>query len=189
MSIYRGTVRHVGVGVYVDKLSWETVYHIDASTSEIAMIALVFAANAELPLLLDNIFIDRLQTHIPEIDGTTTTEVVSLEGERDSTGFVLPAWNSLNVQWTVLGASRPCRKFLRVGLKESDVAGQELESDMYDLAVTYAQAIAEDGRFTNPGGIALEATGYAVNRIVGMRQPKWSRRAKPGFHRGYVPNA
>jgi len=188
MPVFRGTIKKESGTVYLFEPSWTNVYHISAVNGDIAMVSLVGAANAEAATYDENIFITELQVSTPGVPGATVTEQANIQGALTSVGDVLPPWNVARILFSTTDGGRPCIKYLRCGPKETDVAGQLWVPTFLGLLSDYATAVATDGAFCDPSGSLLEPGGGSVRPFVAMRQTRWSRRARPGFHRGYVPN-
>lgn len=169
---------------------WSNVYHVNATTQADAETAMVAAMDAELPLYSDQVEVYEIRISYPVgTPGPTKILPVSEFGSRTDVPGLLPNWNVARIDFGVPVASRTARKYIRASIGESDVEDFTFTSDMLTLLATYAEAIAEQGSFCNPSGALLSATNFHVDPNLAMRQTGWNRRARPGFHRAYVPDA
>lgn len=190
MSIYKLVVHKVSNLYFAPGDEWTNVYHLDETTSVDAETDAVAIATAEQALYADDVTITRLVLSLPP-SFTTPPLIVNanLGGSRTPAGDRLPSWNTVRIDWTVIGSARTMRKYYRASLSEDDVDGQVLAAGMITTVDAFKGDLdgitaicLEDGLHFSPG------TGITDERVQ-MRQPGWSRRARPGFHRGYIPNA
>jgi hypothetical protein len=169
---------------------WSNVYHVNETTIANARIAAVVAVDAERPLYGEAVEIFKyvVATGVGDLR-QSVTEYVTLPGTRADLVDILPDWNVARIDWNAPPAVRSVRKYIRITLAESDVEGQTFNTDVQGILEDYATVIAEAGSFCNPDGVVIDAGGFRVQNRIAMRQTGWSRRARPGFHRAYVPNA
>lgn len=169
--------------------AWSNVYHFSGSSYADAEAAAVEAMNAELPLYLDTVEVYELRITPEGVTGVPTSVVrVSEVGGRTDVPALLPNWNVAQVDFSVPTATRVCRKYLRASIGELDVEDFAFVPDFMALLTTYATAIASYGGFANPHGQLISSSNFNVRPTIAMRQTGWSRRSRPGFHRGYIPD-
>lgn len=167
---------------------WTNVYDVTAASLGDASDAAGPIISAEQPLYYDNITIVRAVTRhagtgTPGFIATPTNTV----GSRGSApNELVPSWNCGRVDFTTDDDTRPARKYIRNILTEGDFEGEVLEAGIVGLLQTYGDEIITVDGVTTPGGGTLSAA--VVIPFVQMRQTSWSRRARPGFHRGYIAN-
>lgn len=190
MSIYKLLVHKKSNLYFAPGDEWTNVYHLDEVTDTDAETDAVAIATAEQALYADDVTITRLVLTLPPSFNFPAKVVnANLGGSRTPVGDRLPSWNVARIDWEVAGSARGMRKYYRASLSEDDVDGQVLTSGMIatldafkgDLDGITAICL-ENGLHFSPG------TGITDERVQ-MRQPGWSRRSRPGFHRGYIPNA
>lgn len=190
MSIYKLTVHKKSTLYLAPGDEWTNVYHLDESTGTTAETDAVAIATAEQALYADDVTITRLVLSLPPSFATPPIIInANLGGSRNPTGDRLPSWNVARIDWQVAGSARGMRKYYRASLSEDDVDGQVLAAGMITVLDAFKSDLdavtaicLENGLHFSPG------TGIEDERVQ-MRQPGWSRRSRPGFHRAYVPNA
>jgi len=86
------------------------------------------------------------------------------------------------------GFGRPNLKYFRFPLQEDEVTnGVPTVTFLDDLQTTFlALLFAIDGLVSNRGH---EFSDISAVPLTQMRQQGWHRRTRPGFHRGWVPDA
>jgi len=168
---------------------WTNVWHINQTDLAAATVDAVAIVVAEQALYADDVTIYKF--HLKEYlnpSAQAITEYVSYGGSRTPTEARLPSWNVARIDWNAPPATRPVRKYLRASLSEDDVIGQALEAAMVTVLDAFATDIAGIGSICTPSGVIVDPGDFRSDTQVAMRQPGWSRRARPGFHRAYVPN-
>lgn len=169
---------------------WSNVYHCNATDLANARTVVADVITAEQGIYGAGTTIVRY--HLKEADNPAAqaiTEYVSFPGTLAPIGDVLPNWNVARFDWNAPPATRSVRKYMRATIDETAVAGQVFEAAYLDVLTTFATAIATQGSISNPNGVVIDPGDFRVDTSVAMRQTGWSRRARPGFHRAYVPNA
>lgn len=188
MPLFKGTIfKHT---IQNPTEEWSNVYHINAADEAAAMVALDQVMNVEANVSYDNVVFDRLYVRLdnPLATAGVSQAVSGLVGARGATpANQLPLFNTVRVVFTD-GINRPDQKYLRLPLEVSDVSGDFLDVGMVSLITTdYINDILAFPGVVSSSGDTYSA-GSCMNAIQ-MRQLHWSRRSRPGFHRGYVPNA
>src|SRR5262249_47627855 len=120
--------------------------------------------------------------------GPGVVQVFHTPGTRTALDNILPNWNVARIDWVIPNVIRTVRKYMRMTAAAGDAADQSWNPDIIDLLTTFAEAIASQGHVCNHNGAIIDPSGFRVDPLVSLRQTYWSRRARPGFHRGYVPN-
>jgi hypothetical protein len=167
---------------------WRNVYWINAADAVAALSTVDQIALLEQKILGSNITIFAETAELPKNKNHYAKAAV------DYVGMVVvgdpPAglFNTLRVDVYATGKARPERKYLRLGLGIDYMTGANwLSTVVSDTATNYAVPLAAIAEYVAPDG-----TGHyeaIVQPVVQMRQTSWHRRFRPGFHRGYVPNA
>lgn len=185
MVMIKGTV--VSRMVDSPNETWTNVYNISDANPVSALTTLnnIAVAQANVMYSLAEVFL--LRTRQPHVPPGVEKEV-SLVGQVDpGTGTFLPQWNVARVDFLTPG-ERPDIKYLRLPLLTSSVTGLNLTNGVVtELTTAYADALMAIPNFVSAKGSAF--TGFAVHPLVQMRQLGWHRRFRPGFHRGWVPDA
>jgi len=167
---------------------WSNVYHVSAADEEAALDVGNAIAVIEMAVSYDVVLATRLQARQSSVlSGSGRQRAISIAGARDSSGKqFLPLFNTVRVTFTD-GIARPDQKYLRLPIAEDeqDTGGLDpglvtmLEDDYVDPIIALAGVVSSDDAPYTIG---------TVLPFVQMRQRNWSRRARPGFHRGYVPD-
>lgn len=168
-------------------VTWSNVYTFDAA-------GLVTATDLALALVTTEqaVHTADVQFYLTGIrslvDSGVSTKITSTDigllGSDPS--IMLPLWNVVRVDF--LDASgRPEIKYLRVPLQEDTVDGTLVDGGLVaTITDDYATPLLAEDSYVGPSGEAH--TGFVVHNLVQMRQQRWHRRARPGFHRGWVPD-
>jgi len=185
MSLYRITSYKRLVSEPTVK--WSNVYTFDAAGLVTATdLALALVTTEQAVHTADvQFYLTGIRSLVDSHSNTKITSTdVGLLGS-DPT-IMLPLWNVARVDF--LDASgRPEIKYLRMPLQEDMVTGSIIDGGtVTTLQDDYAAALLAEDSYVGPSGEAH--TGYVVHNAVQMRQTSWHRRARPGFHRGWVPN-
>jgi hypothetical protein len=168
---------------------WMNAYHVDVAGPEDAIIAGQGLAAMEAAFHSINQNFWKVVAIDPTHAQFTRSYIFTdLSGERTPSGASIPEWNVVRVGLNPLSFARPCQKYYRIDLGEGDIAGVSVE----DAVVTTVQdawdaLIAGVTPVCNPAG--SEIATASVSTFLGMRQESWHRRTRPGFHRGYIPDA
>jgi hypothetical protein len=188
MPIYRVEIhKHSEVNAWTG--SWLNAYHVDTvdQSTALGLVSLIIAA--EQAIHGDGIAFDYGAVIPPTGTGNQSrVDVAGTHGDRTVTADTLPFWNVVDVVFNTVSGQRVNRKFYRAQLSEGDVEGYLIA----DALVATMQAvidtlISDVFSLCAPNGDSWQS-GTVQSRI-GMRQLLWHRRARPGFHRAYVPNA
>lgn len=168
---------------------WLNVWHVSVSTLATALVDAVAIVVAEQALYKDTVEIYKF--HAKEYLNPTAqsvTEYISYFGSRTVTSDQLPAWNVARIDWNAPPATRSVRKYLRASCSKDDTVFEQWTTDFLAVLDAFATDIATEGNICNPGGIVIDPGDFRTDPLIAMRQVGWSRRARPGFHREYVPN-
>ena len=187
MVLYKGFVNKVE-GTTNPVFAWKNVYMIQANDVPTALAALDQIALAEQTILSENLNISTIAVYSVPKGAGFGVESVNYQGTRVVTGDQLPLWLTVRVDFTSGDASRPERKYLRLGLTEDDILGTQIEPALITTVQdNYATPLVGMLDYVGPHG--EPHTASTVFAPVQMRQQGWHRRFRPGFHRAYVPNA
>lgn len=143
-------------------------------------------AAIEAAILWDNVTVSGIRVAPVSVPGAGYTRLAAVPGERTDAdpAVQLPTFNTVLAQF-LPSIGRPSNKFLRLPLVEAEVTGGQLESTFQSLLVTdYLGPIVALGVVCNQAGSLIISSRLKV--AVESRQLGWHRRARPGFHRGYV---
>lgn len=167
---------------------WSNVYHVNAASEEAALDIGEDIAALEMTVSFDVILAVKLSARQQSaLAGSGRQRAISVQGSKDSAGEnFLPLFNTVRVTFTD-GVARPDQKYLRLPVAETDQNGGALSGGTIDfIEANYSVPLmALDGVVSSQG---VPYTSQIVQPNVQMRQRNWSRRARPGFHRGYVPD-
>lgn len=168
---------------------WTNTYHVQTVGPEEALIAGESIGNAEAAFHADLVNFWKIRVTDPtHLQFPRTFFFEGVSGERVASGLILPQWNVVDVRLQPLSFARQDAKFYRVQLGEGDVDGAALGATLRSLVQdTWDALIDSVVPVVNPAGSTIITA--AVSPLVGMRQVGWHRRTRPGFHRGYIPNA
>lgn len=184
MTLYRLTVeKQLQVD---DKHQWGNVYWCNAATILDAQDTVDSVAALEQAILKDYVAVTRLSVANPLVPGSSSSRGVFLEGSvaGDAT-LMLPLFNTVFYHFNVAGG-RPSPKYLRLPLQEGEITGGVINTAVTnDITTNYAVPLVALGVTDEDGQVFL---GYDHRQRVQMRQLGWHRRAKAGFHRGWVAN-
>jgi len=167
---------------------WTNIYHVSAADEEAALDVGESIAALEAAITYDVILITRLSARQSELlAGSGRQRAVAIQGERDSSGKdFLPLFNAVRITFTD-GINRPDQKYLRLPLAEDEQSGGALDSGLIDLiGLDYVAPLVGLTGIVSSDDVPY--TSGVVQPSVQMRQRSWSRRSRPGFHRGYVPD-
>ena len=169
-----------------DASDWSNVYHAILADLDSAGLCADAIAGQEIPLYGDTVTITH--AYIKALDGAgSAVHAIGDVGSRTSLSNILPPWNVARVDWTVTGRPRTARKYLRMTMQEGDVSDRQFIPDVISVLQEYGDNVADIPGIV--GSLGEPLIGPAVvDHFVAMRQVGWSRRARPGFHRGYVAN-
>lgn len=185
MALYRATI-HKRL-ILAPQVQWSNVYMLDTSNAVTAGDNAEAIAAFEADAMYNVAQVFRVSTR-PKLGGVGQSRDVSLTGVlvAPSPDDFLPLWNVVLVTFgDALG--RPEKKYFRAPLHEASVDGSSLTPGFRTSVETaYAAPLATYPFYVGPNGEAI--TSHTVSTRVQMRQVSWSRRSRPGFHRGYVPN-
>lgn len=186
MPVFKGTIRVRDSLQAVDQEYSLNCHTNEDSTSDQAWqnineLAQAFAGT----LLPDSCNIYSVSIYNPDVVNGNQTRAVSIDGARVVTGAPLPAWNVVRFQARASDGSRPSTFYLRVGMTEDDVTGQNLSAGLVTALNSFRTAFLAQGTLCTPAGAIFETAGY--DELVRMRQMGWHRRTRPGFRRGWVP--
>jgi len=187
MPFYDVTIRKEFTAV-VGIAPWTNIYHVSAADEEAALDVGEAVAALEAAIMYDVCLITRLNARQSSVlAGSGRQRAVSIQGDRDSSGKqFLPLFNAVRVTFTD-GISRPDQKYLRLPIAEDEQNSGALDSGLIDLiGLDYSAPLMGVSGVVSSDDAPY--TSAVVQPQVQMRQRSWSRRSRPGFHRGYVPD-
>lgn len=163
---------------------WSNVYLLDAAD----LLAAVDMANSlvtnETNLHYDNVIYDRaVVSSLTPHDDVFETIPLATTGNLDLSGEdYLPLFNSIRVDFHVVGGGRPSRKYFRCPVREVDQVDGLLTSDaltaFQSRALGFVAALATDSvAWVDPDGQAIDSA--SVFEEVQMRQLHRKRRRTP----------
>lgn len=168
---------------------WTNVYHVDATSVEDALDHAESIVEIEKTVHWSNVEFFRVSAKQDIEDGPAgQARNISELGDRDASGEDrLPLFCSVRVTLDDL-TNRPDQKYIRGPVMESENNQGSLAGATITLFETsYADAlIALTFIRSSSGGSYI---GKSVTPFVQMRQRNWKRASRPGFHRGWVPDA
>lgn len=188
VTLYRATVYKRTIGSYFTGEQWSNVYTIDEVNVTEASSVAASAAIAEATQLFDWAEVWKIVCEDPNAPDDKKTQVLNYVGDRSPTGLgsALPLFNTVRCIFSD-EVRRPESKYLRGVLAADNVeAGRVSGETITAVQTNYVNAILALSQIVGPSGEAF-VTG-SVQPAVQMRQLSWSRRPRPGFHRGWVPN-
>lgn len=168
--------------------NWRNVYHLNTPTIDDAYGVASLVVDYEVGLHSTDVQFLKYQVSDPSKVEAPRNNPLSNQGSRVAVGAIIPPWNVVSVTFTNTAGGRPERKYYRVGLGEGDIVGSVLESAMRLTMISLTDVLVADViALCSPDGNTI--TSGMVQAPIGMRQLHWHRKSRPGFHRGYVPNA
>lgn len=168
---------------------WSNIYHVTTANPATALTDLEAIANIQADVMYSLARVFRIGIRGSNTPGANGLfETVNIPGSVTPVGSdVLPLWNVAVIEFNVLGY-RPTLKYLKLPLLEESVNGSVLTNGVLtSLSTAFISPLLGQPNFTNNHGLTF--TDGAARASVGMRQTDWNRRFRPGFHRGWVPNA
>lgn len=187
MPIYRVEIhKHSEVNAWSG--SWLNAYHVDTTDQSTAVGLVSTIISAEQAIHGDGVAFDYGAVIPPPHTGNQSrVDVAGTHGDRVVTAATLPFFNVVDVIFNTVSGQRVNRKFYRAQLAEADIDGYLIESALLATMQAVIDTLVSDViALCAPNGDSY-ASGTVQGR-VGMRQLLWHRRARPGFHRDYVPN-
>jgi hypothetical protein len=167
---------------------WTNIYHCNTVTAGDAVNVAESIAALEMAVSYTPIMATRCTAFDPGNPADKALSHPNIPAALDPTGLggVLPLFNTVRV---VLGDSVKSaeQKYLRLGANAANIGSGTWDGE-FVTAVTddYATPLLGDIELRGPNDEII--TSITVRPEVQMRQLGWSRRTRPGFHRGYVPN-
>lgn len=188
MAFYKLTIRKQFVLDPVGTHVWSNVYTVQASDEEGALDVGAGIVSIEQDCHFDTVyFLDYSARQNSELAGSGRKRTLGVVGDRASTGLqFLANFNTFRVILTD-GINRPDQKYLRLPMLEDDQSGGVIENGALDFVVdNYITPLLALGGVVSSDEVPY--TSGSVWPYVQMRQLRWKRRARPGFHRDYVPD-
>lgn len=165
---------------------WSNVYHCNSADLDGAEITADLVVTAEKPLYSPQVEITH--TYIRQVGSSASRIVLNGQfGTRTDLTNILPDWNVARIDFALSGQARRARKYLRMTIQAGDVDDGVFVADVVSVLVGYGAELLDITNLCGPSG--QDMNDPVVDHNVAMRQTYWSRRARPGFHRAYVPNA
>jgi len=188
MVLYTATIRS-RLTDRPDTRPWSNVWHVEAASPHLAMLQCNGIVNAYINMLKDyaEVYSQHVQFDHPlATPGESSDNIITGTETGDNT-LMLPLFNSIRVAMHD-GAGRPNLKYFRFPLQEDEIeSGVPTTAFLDNLQTTFLSLLfLIDGLRSNRG---IEFTDISAVPIVQMRQQGWHRRTRPGFHRGWVPDA
>lgn len=186
MALFEGTVYSRLVDDPTGEF-WTNVYVVDSSNTVTALDDMETIAGFHADVMYDLAEVYKVSARQYPLGGAGLQRDLALAGAvTPVSGVLLPQWNVAKVTFTSLGG-RPEVKYLRLPLLVESISGQNLTNGVItSLTLSYASPLEAFAPYVGPSGEAH--TGSSVQSRIQMRQTDWSRRFRPGFHRGWVPD-
>lgn len=188
VALYKIVIRKQFATEPVGSGVWTNSYHVTAANEDGALDIAAGLVEIERDITFETvIFLDYSARQDSVLAGSGKKRVLGVLGQRGAEGVdFLPTFNTVRATLTD-GVARPDQKYLRLPLPENEQANGSLTPEAVafytDNYITpllaYVGLVSSDG---------VGFTSGAIWPYVQMRQRNWSRRARPGFHRGYVPD-
>lgn len=188
MAIYKVVITKLWNGVPFAGEKWTNVYNVNEVSADDAADTGVAIGVLEMSVSYTPIIITGIVAFDP---GNTADKSVRNPGSiaalsPTGLGGPVPLFNTTRVVLADALKSKE-QKYLRLGANVDNVENGQWSGDFVDFVQsTYADDLAGLPSLCGPGGEAISAA--TVLAAIQMRQLGWSRRSRPGFHRGYVPN-
>ena len=188
MAVFKGTIYVFDSAVSGDNM-WTVNPHVstDSGSDEAWELVNEIAEALVGNLLTETQSVYAVGIRNDDVLNGNQTRSVNYPGTRVTTGDILPPFNVCRIQFRASAGSRPGTFYIRPGLTEDDIVGQNLGSAFMTAANAFVAAALLVNGFCSPAGQEY-LTGEA-NGAVQMRQLGWHRRTRPGYHRGWVPNS
>lgn len=154
---------------------WVNTYLVTAADLASAATLMTPIVNAERALYFGSILITkaRVDDMTPDTDQFITA-VYNLAGTRATSAQALPMFNTARVDFGVIAGGRPCRKYIRGFLQETDSDGTDIIVASRAPLQTYANTIVALGAVCDPQGNTLSSG--APHTAVQMRQVRRKKR-------------
>jgi len=188
VATYLITIRKQFAADPVGTRPWSNSYHVTAANEEGALDVASGIVDIERDITFETVlFLDYSARQDSPLAGSGRKRALGLLGDRGAEGVdFLPLFNTVRCTMTD-GVQRPDQKYLRLPLPENEQANGVLTpeavafyTDNYALPLMgYVGLVSSDG---------VGFTSAVIWPYVQMRQLRWKRRTRVGFHRGYVPN-
>lgn len=184
MALHKVTIRKRWEAVTGNE--WVNVYNIEALGPNSAIDAGETIAGYEMAVSPASVHVVRI-TAQAVTGGAVVQRAVDIAGALtvDPVNMV-PLFNTVRVVLTdEVGRSES--KYLRALIAEANLDGINITNELQDAVQDgYATPLIAVLGLRGPSGETISAA--STQKLVQMRQIGWSRRSRPGFHRGYVPN-
>lgn len=189
MPLYKIRIRKQWLDQIFGSGIWSNTYHVTAVDEEGALTVAAGIVPIEQSIHWnDQYFIDMSAQQDTPLAGSGRKVALGVLGNRDPDGLErLPGFNVVRATFTD-GIARPDQKYLRPRIIEEEQSNGSLTP----TAVTFYTTNYVTPLLGYVGLVSSDGVPYTSGVIfagVQMRQLSWSRRARPGFHRGYVPNS
>lgn len=188
MAIYKAVISKLFNGAPFAGEKWTNVYNFNEVNAEDAADAAVAAGVLEMSVSYEPIIITGIVVFDPGNPADKAVRNPGSVGVLDPLGLggYLPLFNTNRVVLTDALKSKE-QKYLRLGAQADNMTLGQWDTEWVSFVQsTYADDLAALPSLCGPSGEAISAaTALAA---IQMRQLGWSRRSRPGFHRGYVPN-
>lgn len=188
MVLYTGTIRS-RLTDRPDTRPWSNVWHVQAASPHEAILILETVGNAYINMLKDyaEIYQYHVQFDHPLATPGESADLIVPGTETGDPVLMLPLFNTIRVALHD-GAGRPNLKYFRFPLQEDEIQGGTPTGAFLDnLTTTFLTPLLSiDGLVSNRNNAYTDISAVP---LVQMRQQGWHRRTRPGFHRGWVPDA
>jgi len=188
MTLYRVT-NYMDIPAVTTIKPWTNVYYVDTSTKDLAAAAGEAIAGIQKGVMKDYVRLYRSVAQSPSSLGSSPS-VIDYNNFGEITGDLalrLPLFNTVRVRM-VDSVGRPGQKYLRLPLEEGDIENGQLSSALTDLiASDYSAQLMAFSPLRSDDGVTFSSISALPH--IQMRQTNWKRRSRPGFTRGWVPDA
>lgn len=188
MVLYTATIRS-RLTDRPDTRPWSNVWHVEAASPAAALLICNGIVNAYINGLKEyaEVYSQHVQFDHPLATPGASSDNIIPGTEPGDPALMLPLFNTLRVALHD-GFGRPNLKYFRFPIQEDEIEGGVPTTAFLDnINTTFLALIPAIGGVVSNRG--HEYSDISAVPLVQMRQQGWHRRTRPGFHRGWVPDA
>lgn len=186
MPFYKGTVYKHLINDATEV--WSNVYNLEAASEQDALSLCQEVALIEQAITKEYVVFTKIAVRLdsPLASAGRQAQLTGMVGSvPGSLTARLPLFNTVRCMFSD-GIARPDQKYLRLPIEEGEQTGGYIDEPLRDLVqISYVAALNETNGVVSSNHVPY--TGGTVQEAIQMRQLGWSRRARPGFRRGWVP--
>ncbi len=188
MAVYTLVITKEFQGVPFLGEKWTNIYHCNTVTASDALNVAEAVAALEMAVSYTPIMVIGCVAYDPGNPNDKARSSPNIPAELDPTGLggTLPLFNTVRVV-SADAVKAAEQKYLRLGANAANI-GSGTWDGAFITAIETDYAVPISGFIELRGPNDEVITSVTVRPDVQMRQLGWSRRTRPGFHRGYVAN-